>query len=84
MRVYQVNRPLRRLSKQLLSVVEEHDSVRFEELDFSACTPLPHPSSSCVVTNLSVPSAKSNSFPDKFVQYALAHGVDGAIDNFWS
>lgn len=58
-----VNRPLRKLSKQLLSVVEAHDSVKFEELEFSP--------------------TKSASFPDKFVQYALAHGIDAAIDNFW-
>ena len=82
----QVNRPLRKLSKQLLSVVEAHDSVKFEELEFSPSTST---SAQTLAYRQGAPlhsplrTAKSASFPDKFVQYALAHGIDAAIDNFW-
>lgn len=87
----QVNRPLRKLSKQLLSVVEAHDTVKFEELEFSPSTSphfRPHthtpPTRAFALTTPHVwTTAKSASFPDKFVQYALAHGIDAAIDNFW-
>jgi len=58
-----VNRPLHKLSRQLLSVVDLHDAVKFEKLN--------------------ILSSNSNTFPNEFVQYALAHGINDAIDNFW-